>query len=113
MSWMQQLATVYNNNTSQIGVFEERRKQRMTLLPVSHVMQSAQIEILITIDGEFKNAKVIDKEHARTIVPATPSSANRSSASAPHYIHDKLEYVAGDFIKYGGSEKRKKHHEDY
>ena len=110
---MQQLATVYNNNQLQIGVFEERRKQRITLLPVSHVMQSAQIEILITEEGEFKNAKVIDKEHARTIVPATTASANRANASAPHYIHDKLQYVAQDFIQFGGSAKRKQHHIDY
>lgn len=113
MSWMEQLKQVYDNNNSQIGKFEERRNQRITLLPVSHVMQSAQIEILITNDGEFKSAKVIDKENARTIIPATTSSANRANSSAPHYLHDKLEYVAGDYIKFGGTEKRKDHFNDY
>lgn len=113
MSWLKQLADVYNRNQSQVGKFEERRKQRITLLPVSHVMQSAQIEILITPDGEFQSAKVVDKENAQTIVPATTSSANRSNKSAPHYIHDKLQYVAGDYVNYGGSEKRKEHYNDY
>lgn len=113
MSWMQQLAEVYDHNKSQVGKFEERRKQRITLLPVSHIMQSAQIEILVTSDGEFKHAKVIDKENARTVVPATTASANRANTSAPHYIHDKLQYVAGDYIDYGGSPKHKVHHEDY
>ncbi len=113
MSWMEQLKQVYDNNNSQIGKFEERRNQRITLLPVSHVMQSAQIEILITNDGEFKSAKVIDKENARTIIPATTASANRANSSAPHYLHDKLEYVAGDYIKFGGTEKRKEHFNDY
>lgn len=113
MSWMEQLRQVYDNNDSQIGVFEERRNQRITLLPVSHVMQSAQIEILITDDGEFKSAKVINKENARTIIPATTSSANRANSSAPHYLHDKLEYVAGDYIKFGGAERRKDHFNDY
>lgn len=113
MSWMQQLKEVYDNNASQIGRFEERRKQRMTLLPVSHVMQSAQIEILLTMNGNFVGAKVIEKENARTIVPATTASANRSNASAPHYIHDKLMYVAGDYITYGGATKHHQHHQDY
>lgn len=113
MSWMQQLAEVYDHNKSQVGKFEERRKQRITLLPVSHIMQSAQIEILVTSDGEFKHAKVIDKENARTVVPATTASANRANTSAPHYIHDKLQYVAGDYIDYGGSPKHKVHHADY
>src|SRR5699024_11530034 len=57
----------------------------------------AQIEVNITIDGEFMNAKVIDNE--RTIVPMTLDSANRSgSAVRPHYLHDKLFYVAGDYM---------------
>src|SRR5699024_1206841 len=82
-------------------------------LPVSHVMQSAQIEVLINKDGEFVSAKVIEKENARTVVPATTRSANRANASAPHYIHDKLFYVAGDYVAYSGEKKREKHHQDY
>lgn len=113
MSWMKQLSQVYDNNLLQVGKFEERRKQRITLLPVSHVMQSAQIEILVTSNGEFKSAKVVEKENSRTIVPVTTSSANRSSTSAPHYIHDKLQYVAGDFVKYGGDPKFEEHYNDY
>lgn len=113
MSWMQQLSKVYENNMDHVGEFEERQNQRITLLPVSHVMQSAQIEILINRDGEFVSAKVIEKENARTIVPATSASANRSNSSAPHYIHDKLFYVAGDYVAYTGENKREKHHQDY
>ncbi|HLR52195.1 MAG TPA: type I-C CRISPR-associated protein Cas8c/Csd1 [Candidatus Avamphibacillus sp.] len=113
MSWLQELAKVYDHNAERVGKFEERRKQRITLLPVSHVMQSAQIEILVTSSGEFQNAKVIEKENARTIVPATTDSANRSNKSAPHYIHDKLQYVAGDYVDYGGPAKHKEHFDDY
>ncbi|MDV6378279.1 type I-C CRISPR-associated protein Cas8c/Csd1 [Sporosarcina sp. GW1-11] len=113
MSWMKKLAEVYDYNDHQVGEFEERRKQRMTLLPVSHVMQSAQIAVLLTQDGEFHSAKVIDKENARTIVPATPNSANRSNSSAPHFIHDKLVYVAGDYVHYGGDVKFAEHHQHY
>src|SRR5699024_2415564 len=114
MSWMQQLRKVYDNNIDHVGEFEERRNQRITLLPVSHVMQSAQIEVLIDRDGEFVSAKVIEKENARTIVPATSNSANRAGAKvAPYYLHDRLQYVAGDYVAYTGEKKREKYRQGY
>ncbi len=108
MSWMNRLYEVYENNRHQVGEFEVRGEgQRFTLLPVSHVTQSAQIEVTLDHKGNFFKAEVIPKEEARTIVPATVDSANRAGAKvAAHYLHDKLFYVAGDYLKYGGSEKR-------
>src|SRR5690625_3648387 len=112
MSWMQQLYDVYENNSHRIGIFEERRNQRMTLLPTTHMLQSAQIQINLNPDGTFLNAKVIENE--RTIVPMSLDSANRSgSAIRPHYLHDKLFYVAGDYIAYGGNEKRAAYFVEY
>src|SRR5699024_6501619 len=112
MSWMQQLYNVYEHNEHLIGVFEERRNQRMTLLPVAHMLQNAQIQINLTPEGNFHNAKVIENE--RTIVPMSLNSANRAgSAIRPHYLHDKLFYVAGAYIEYGGNEKRVKYFEEY
>lgn len=113
MSWMQQLEKVYNNNSGLVGDFEEKKNQRITLLPISHVMQSAQIEVIISPNGEFITAQVVTKENARTIVPVTLASANRTSASAPHYLHDKLCYVAGDYVTFGGNEKRALYYLDY
>lgn len=105
---MQKLSAVYDHNEHQVGEFEVIRKQRITLLPIAHMTQSAQIEVNLTPDGKFMNAKVIDNE--RTIVPMTLNSANRSgSAVRPHYLHDKLFYVAGDYMAYGGEEKRAKY----
>lgn len=114
MSWMQQLAAVYNNNTYRIGEFEEVRKQRFTLLPVAHMTQSAQIEIVLSPNGDFVAAKVLEKDQARTIVPMTLGSANRSGAAIrPHYLHDKVFYVAGDYLAYGGEEKRADYFKTY
>ncbi|MGA3882139.1 type I-C CRISPR-associated protein Cas8c/Csd1, partial [Bacillus pumilus] len=49
-----------------------------------------------------------NKDEAVTVIPCTEASANRtSSAVAPHPLHEKLIYVAGDFETYGG--KRKDH----
>lgn len=115
MSWMNRLYEVYENNEHQVGEFTTRGEgQRFTLLPVSHVTQSAQIEVKLDHEGNFFKAAVIPKELARTIVPATLDSANRSGAKvAPHYLHDKLFYVAGDYLKYGGSEKRGDNYPNY
>lgn len=115
MSWMNRLYDVYENNISQVGEFITRGEgQRFTLLPVSHVSQSAQIEVILDRDGNFFKAKVVPKEEARTIVPATLDSANRAGAKvAAHYVHDKLFYVAGDYLKYGGSEKRSENYSSY
>lgn len=115
MSWMHRLYDVYENNQHQIGKFESYKEgQRFTLLPVSHITQNAHIEITLDHSGNLYKAEVIPKEHSRTIVPATINSANRAGSKvAAHYLHDKLFYVAGDYIKYGGSEKRSENYESY
>lgn len=108
MSWMQQLSMVYDNNKREIGKFSTRGEgQRFTLLPISHVTQSAQIEITLDRDGTFYRANTVPKNESSTIVPASLGSANRAGAVvAPHFLHDKLFYVAGDYLKYGGDSKR-------
>ena len=58
----------------------------------------------IAIDGEgnFLRAKVVSKEDARTIIPVTEGSGGRTSGLNPHPLNDKLQYIAGDYSKYGG-----------
>jgi len=107
MAWMQQLQAVYEANQSQVGKFELRHNQRFTLLPVAHMTQGTQVTVMITPEGNFYKAEVVPKEEARTITPMTLDSANRSGSKvAPHYLHDKLFYVAGDYVTYGTNDKR-------
>jgi CRISPR-associated protein Csd1 len=115
MSWMKRLYDVYDNNVKQVGEFKSRGEgQRFTLLPISHVTQSAQIEVTLDREGNFFKAEVVPKEEARTIVPATLNSANRAGAKvAGHFIHDKLFYVAADYMKYGGAQKRADNYSQY
>lgn len=115
MSWMKRLHEVYEYNIGEVGEFSfSSGGQSFTLLPISHVTQSAQIEITLDREGNFFDAKVVPKEEARTIVPATLDSANRSGSKvAAHFLHDKLFYVAGDYMKYGGEEKRSKNYPAY
>ncbi|MFD1929811.1 type I-C CRISPR-associated protein Cas8c/Csd1 [Sporosarcina siberiensis] len=115
MSWMKRLYDVYENNSDKVGDFNKRGEgQPFTLLPVSHVTQSAQIEIKLDLDGNFFKAIVIPKDKARTILPATLDSANRAGSKvAAYFLHDKVFYVAGDYLKYGGAEKRAGNYSQY
>lgn len=101
MSWIQKLYETYENCQSIIG--DCSSENEALLLPICHTTQMAQIEIVIDMNGNFKRAKVISKDNARTIVPCTESSGGRSGKSpVNHPLCDKLQYIAKDFIEYGG-----------
>lgn len=73
------------------------------LLPIAHSTQKAQIEIVIGGNGEFRRARVLEKNESTTLIPCTESSCSRSGKQpANHPLCDKLQYVAGDFVKFGG-----------
>ncbi|WP_068782726.1 type I-C CRISPR-associated protein Cas8c/Csd1 [Paenibacillus phocaensis] len=105
MSWLLHLYETYEANLDQVGKTVKKRSDReYTLLPVSHTTQNAHIEVTIDEDGDFLEARVLDKES--TLIPCTEESASRSGSKvAPYPLHDKLSYVAGDFVKYGGQIK--------
>lgn len=72
------------------------------LLPVSHAVQQAHIEITIDGTGNFKGAQVVQKEE--TVYPATEKSAGRTGIGAiPHPLCDKIQYCASDYPSYGGT----------
>lgn len=84
-----------------IGKVDEERK--VPLLPICHTTQKAQIEIVIDHQGNFKRARVVPKDDARTIIPCTESSGGRTGKKPEHHpLCDKLQYIAGDFSLYGG-----------
>lgn len=100
MSWMQKLYETYENCLSEVGVNSEDNK--VPLLPICHTTQQAQIEIVLDQDGNFKRARFVSKNDARTIVPCTESSGGRTSGEAPHPLCDRLQYIAKDYQEYGG-----------
>jgi len=74
------------------------------LMPVSHSTQQAQIEIVIDGCGNFRRASVVPKEDSTTLIPCTEASGGRAgSKPVNHPLCDKLQYVAGDFLAYGGA----------
>lgn len=108
------LLQVYDSNEEQVGQTVVLGNRRAKLFPLGTGTQQAQIQVVIDQEGGFKRAEVIPKEDAPTIVPMTIESANRvSTQSAPHPIHDKLKYVAGDYLEYGGKKSKIDYHQDY
>lgn len=71
------------------------------LMPISHTQQQAHIEIAIDAMGNFKSAKIVQKEE--TIIPATEESAGRvGTRPPPHPLCDKVQYCASDYRAHGG-----------
>lgn len=102
MSWMQKLAKTYDRNTANIGYADDQNAR--PLLPICHVTAEANIEVVLDRKGKFRQANIIQKKDATTIIPSTEGSAGRAgSKPVNHPLCDKLQYIAGDFIEFGGS----------
>jgi CRISPR-associated protein Csd1 len=101
MGWIQKLYETYENCQSMIGAGADENK--VPLLPICHTTQKAQIEIVIDQEGNFLRARFVPKAQGRTIVPCTESSGGRAGKKPMnHPLCDKLQYIAKDFVTYGG-----------
>ncbi|MBW2040727.1 MAG: type I-C CRISPR-associated protein Cas8c/Csd1 [Deltaproteobacteria bacterium] len=100
MNWIQSLYETYENCQNMIGVVED--ESQVPLLPICHTTQKAQVEITLDSKGNFRRARVVGKDEARTIIPCTEKSSGRTSGEAAHPLCDKLQYLAADYKKYGG-----------
>lgn len=101
MSWIEKLYKTYENNTGRIG----DRNEEIPLLPICHTTQKAHIQITIDSKGTFLRASVVSHNDARTIIPCTEDSSGRTSGTTPHPLCDKLQYVAADYMRYGGDKE--------
>ena len=98
MSWMAKLYETYEKGLTLDLPFEKR------LMPVSHTLQNAHVNIVIDESGNFRRAAVLDK--TQIILPATEASAGRAGIEPPpHPLSDKIQYVAKDYGEYGGSKR--------
>ncbi|WP_031500086.1 type I-C CRISPR-associated protein Cas8c/Csd1 [Bryobacter aggregatus] len=98
MSWMQRLFETYERCAGREADGLDR------LMPISHTNQQAQIEVTLDQRGAFRGASVLsDKDKATTLIPCTEESGGRAgSKPVNHPLCDKLQYVAGDFVEFGG-----------
>lgn len=111
MSYLRALYQTYEQNLAEVGKpqrkeFRDGRIAEYMLLPISHTTQTAHIEIVVDMDGNFYDAKVLNKES--TVLPFTEESGSRSGQNyVPHVLHDKLMFVAGDYKKYVETDEKK------
>jgi CRISPR-associated protein Csd1 len=98
VSWMQKLYETYERCAGREPDGIER------LMPICHTTQQAQIEIVLDTSGSFRRASVLlDKNTSNTMIPCTEESGGRAgSKPVSHPLCDKLQYVAGDYLSYGG-----------
>lgn len=99
MGWIHKLYDTYENCKNEVGA-AELDEQAVPLLPIAHSTQNAQIEVILSREGNFLSAKVLAKEETVTIIPVTEDSAARGNGNFPHPLCDKLQYVAGDYTDY-------------
>jgi CRISPR-associated protein Csd1 len=96
MSWLQKLYETYE----QCAGHEPDGAEK--LMPISHTVQLAQIEIVIDGTGKFVRARVLEKSESNTLIPCTEGSGGRAgSKPVNHPLCDKLQYLAQDFAKVG------------
>lgn len=91
MGLMQAAYETYCSNLHMAGVSAEGT---VPLVPVSHSIQNAQIEIRISGDGRFLGADPVPKEECKTIIPVTEESAGRTSSPVAHPLCDQLKFIA-------------------
>ena len=97
MSWIQKLYETYECSAG------HEQDGSDLLMPIAHTTQQVQIEIVLHADGTFKRAAVLDKNVCNTVIPCSEESGGRTGSKPTHHpLCDKLQYVAGDFVEFGG-----------
>jgi CRISPR-associated protein Csd1 len=97
MSWLEALRDTYDACVGSPNFVQA------PLEPISHVTQQAHIEVTISGSGEFQSARVLEKHEMAKLVPCTERSAGKTGTRPTHHpLCDKLQYLAGDFLTFGG-----------
>lgn len=97
MSWIEKLYETYD----QCADWPQFASN--PLLPIGHTTQQAHIEIVLDSHGAFRRATVLSSEDRTTVVPCTEESGGRAGIKpVSHPLCDKLQYLAGDFLDFGG-----------
>ena len=97
MSWLQTLYETYESCKGR------EPEGSAVLLPIGHTTQQTHVEIVLDGQGNFRRASVLEKAASTTLIPCTEESGGRAgSMPVNHPLCDKLQYLAGDFSKFGG-----------
>ncbi|MEG1461860.1 MAG: type I-C CRISPR-associated protein Cas8c/Csd1 [Anaerorhabdus sp.] len=112
MTWTSKLCETYDNCSSFIGVNDHE----IILMPIAHTTISANIECYLDSNSNLYNAVVLPKDEAKTMIPCSIESSNRTGTGAckvPHPLFDKLFFMAKDFKNYYNDNKYDNSYEIY
>ena len=90
MGLMQKAVETYDSHLKYAS--KEREGQAM-LAPVGHIITRADIVVTLDQDGCFVDAISVDKKAPKIIIPATESSAGRTSAPCAHPLCEQIGYL--------------------
>ena len=91
MGLLQKAVETYDVHSSYIG--KELEGHQM-LVPISHILARADLEITLEPSGHFSSARLVNKSEAKIPIPVTEESAGRTSGACAHPLCDQLCYLA-------------------
>lgn len=92
MGLLQKAVETYDTHIHRVGV--EYAEEKEPLAPISHGLARADLEITIDQNGRFVEARAVDKNDPKILIPVTEESAGRTSAPCAHPLCDQIKYVA-------------------
>ena len=93
MGLLQKAVETYDSHRAYAS---QNREGQALMAPVGHIITRAEIEITLDMDGCFVDAAAVDKTEPKIIIPATESSAGRTSAPCAHPLCDQIGYLIPD-----------------
>lgn len=93
MTWMNNLLTTYDYLQENDYQFTDEQGPN----PICHLVQQAQIFVVLDSNGTFVRAEKIEKDDAETLIPVTEKSAIRTANSSPHPLYDNLVYLVSNW----------------
>ena len=90
MGLLQKAVETYDSHLSYAS---QNREGQSRMAPVGHIVTRADLEITLNEDGSFVSATAVDKNEPKIIIPATESSAGRTSAPCAHPLCDQIGYL--------------------
>lgn len=73
---------------------QDKLASKTPLVPISHLVTRAQLELTLDRDGNLLSATKVEKDQPKIIIPVTEDSGGRTSAPCPHPLCDTLAYLA-------------------
>lgn len=90
MGLLQKAVETYDSHRTYAS---RNREGQAMMAPVGHIITRAELEITLDMDGHFVDAVAVDKMEPKIIIPATESSAGRTSAPCAHPLCEQIGYL--------------------